>query len=103
MRAVDAIQDEINRIPSYKLDLDSSYTFLGFKSQGCNFDTPQYNESSDSYVISTTKGTCAVDCSFMGVRLVVSPYTIEFKAQVTVYSNGDTHVDNFTCELKEEK
>lgn len=100
-RAVDAVQDEIDSISPYGIDW-GSYDFNRFISDSCscNFNEVEYIESSDVYKISTSNGSCGVSVSLYGVDCTAgSPFKLKFSAEVTVYSNGDTHVDSFKYDV----
>lgn len=52
-----------------------------------------YDEELDSYKVEFSDESIGMRFSFMGVELFAG-YDATFDASVTVYSNGDTHVDS---------
>lgn len=57
-----------------------------------------YNENSDSYKVEFLDESIGMRFSFMGVELFAG-YDVTFDATVTVYSNGDAHVDSFNYDV----
>lgn len=103
MRAADAVRDKIDSISPYGIDW-GYYDFNRFLSEhcSCRFDEAEYREDSDTYKISTSQGSCAVSVSLYGVDCTAgSPFKMNFSATVTVYSNGDVHVDSFEYDVVE--
>lgn len=99
MRAQDAIEDKFDSIhPSLSGPYDE------FSSWGSVFRTPEitYNQDTDTYTARYSDGACTINYKFMGVDQISLPdngYIANFKATITIYGNGDAHVDNFNYDI----
>ena len=99
MRAGDAIKDKFDSIsPSLSGPYDE------FSSWGGVVASPEitYNKNTDSYTAQYSDGSCGIRYTFMGVNQIAG-YKANFDATVTIYSNGDTHIDNFNYDIISEK
>lgn len=101
-RAWDAIKEKFDSIPAYNVRLpDSSCTFSSFGGIIGDADV-DFVESSNTYFVTITDGTCGIRHTFMGVELF-GRFKAQFSATVKVYSNGDASVDTFNYEIVESK
>ncbi|MGN1224453.1 MAG: hypothetical protein ACI4TG_05040 [Ruminococcus sp.] len=101
-RARDAIKEKFDSIPAYNVRLpDSSCTFSRFGGITGDADV-DFVESSNTYFVTITDGTCGIRHTFMGAELF-GRFEAQFSATVKVYSNGDASVDTFNYEIVESK
>lgn len=101
-RARDAIKEKFDSIPAYNVRLpDSSCTFSRFGGITGDADV-DFVESSNTYFVTITDGTCGIRHTFMGVELF-GRFEAQFSATVKVYSNGDASVGTFNYEIVESK
>ena len=94
-RAEDAIYDKFDTIHP---KLEDHHKFVSWGSISDIYPPAIYDENTDSYTVKYSDSRIYMDSTFFEYE-DLGYFKVTFNARVTVYSNGDTHIDSFDYDI----